>query len=152
MTELDKIIRVHGEANALLKQYGLAEEGWTFKLSGTKNAIGMCRHSLKQIEFSKWFLNSDPAEITDTLLHEIAHALVGKGHGHNALWKAKAREVGADPYANKEDVVTTATYNYVMRCPSCGREWKRYRMKQRNFGSKCPDCKVEVKIFKYVKR
>ena len=37
---------------------------------------------------------ADDAEIEDTLLHEIAHALVGRRHHHDAVWRAKAREIG----------------------------------------------------------
>ena len=37
---------------------------------------------------------ADEAEIEDTLLHEIAHALVGRRHHHDAVWQAKAREIG----------------------------------------------------------
>ena len=33
-------------------------------------------------------------EIDDTLLHEIAHALVGKAHGHDQVWQAKAVALG----------------------------------------------------------
>ena len=38
-------------------------------------------------------LHSDD-EVLDTILHEIAHALVGPQHGHDAVWRAKAREIG----------------------------------------------------------
>jgi len=33
--------------------------------------------------------------VRDTLLHEIAHALVGTAHGHDEVWKAKCLEIGA---------------------------------------------------------
>jgi predicted SprT family Zn-dependent metalloprotease len=33
-------------------------------------------------------------EIRDTILHEIAHALVGKAHNHDEVWRAKALEMG----------------------------------------------------------
>jgi len=33
-------------------------------------------------------------EILDTIKHEIAHAIVGNKHGHDDVWKAKARELG----------------------------------------------------------
>ena len=35
-------------------------------------------------------------EVKNTLLHEIAHALVGPGHRHNRVWRQKAREIGCD--------------------------------------------------------
>jgi hypothetical protein len=36
-------------------------------------------------------------EIVDTILHEIAHALVGPRHGHDTVWKAKCTDIGARP-------------------------------------------------------
>jgi len=41
-------------------------------------------------------LNSDEM-ITNTILHEIAHALTPK-HGHNKFWKRKAISIGCDGY------------------------------------------------------
>ena len=38
-----------------------------------------------------------PEEVRDTILHEVAHALVGPGHGHDTVWKATAAQVGARP-------------------------------------------------------
>lgn len=33
-------------------------------------------------------------EIENTILHEIAHAIVGVGHGHRLKWQEKAIELG----------------------------------------------------------
>lgn len=30
------------------------------------------------------------------VLHEIAHAIVGRGHGHDEVWAAKAEEIGSE--------------------------------------------------------
>lgn len=30
----------------------------------------------------------------DTVAHEVAHALVGPAHGHDAVWRRKAVELG----------------------------------------------------------
>jgi predicted SprT family Zn-dependent metalloprotease len=92
------------------------------------------------------------AEITDTLLHEIAHALVGPRHGHDLVWQAKCIEIGARPKRLAPPTAKSqAKFNYVIKCPNpeCGWQVKRFRMKQRNFGSLCPDCGTEVKIYKY---
>jgi hypothetical protein len=34
------------------------------------------------------------SEILDTILHEIAHALVGHKEAHGPVWVAKAKEIG----------------------------------------------------------
>ena len=36
-------------------------------------------------------------QVTDTILHEIAHALAGPGAGHGPAWKATASRLGATP-------------------------------------------------------
>jgi predicted SprT family Zn-dependent metalloprotease len=149
----EKIIDAHYLGTALLREHGL--DDWKFVLDNSKRRVGECRYHKREIGLSIWFLEkSSEAEIEDTIKHEIAHALVGpdvKSHGDE--WKAKAVEVGAKPRALAgEEAVSSAKPNYVMRCPSCGREWPRYRMRRRNFGAKCPNCNVEVKIFKYVRK
>jgi len=154
------MIAIHKEAQTLLKKHGLADEGWTFKISTTKRRMGACDYNSKQIEVSAYFLNSPQEELTDVLLHEIAHALVGPKNGHNYVWKAKCREIGANPSRTYETVkvVNTAQYNYVLRCPRCKREWKRYRLKRSLIGNAiCPTCTDEkgehifLQAFKYVK-
>ena len=156
MASLEKIVRVHKEAYALIAEHGLDKQGWTFTTSKTKRRIGDCSYQDKEIRVSEHFLDlSDWDDIVDVILHEIAHALIGPGYGHGYEWKQMARRIGANPDRVAESPVMdrkSAPYNYVMRCPNCGREWKRYRMRQRNFGSICPDCHVPVKIFRYVKK
>ena len=45
-------------------------------------------------------LDASEAEIRDTILHEIAHALAGPEARHGARWKAIARRIDATPRAN----------------------------------------------------
>jgi hypothetical protein len=33
-------------------------------------------------------------DIKNTILHEIAHAIVGENHGHRQVWQEKAIELG----------------------------------------------------------
>src|SRR4051794_40057748 len=79
-----------------MTQHGL--HGWSFAFNRRKRAMGLCRYSRKTIELSIYLVDRNGfEEILDTILHEIAHALVGPCHGHDAVWKAKCREVGAKP-------------------------------------------------------
>src|SRR4051812_2566770 len=114
MTNLNKILAVHAEANDLLKKHGLAEQGWIFELDTTKRCLGRCFHRDKKITFSHFYLYSPQTQITDTLLHEIAHALAGPGHKHDYVWQAKAREVGATPEACTTEGVNSAEPNYAL--------------------------------------
>ena len=41
--------------------------------------------------------------MTDTILHEIAHAIAGANAGHGPVWKAVAKRIGAAPRARAEE-------------------------------------------------
>jgi len=137
---------VEDRANFHMGRFGLIDEGWTFFWHNRKTQLATCFHSSKRIGFSTYWDHLERGEIEDTILHEIAHALVGPGHGHNATWKRKCVEIGADPtrcYEGPQE--SQATHNYELECPSCGREWKRHRLKFKN--PICPDCRVELEIW-----
>lgn len=136
------------EAETLLSNFGLSEQGWTFKFANTKKAIGRCYYRERTIEFSKHYIDSAPEHITDTLLHEVAHALVGPGHGHDGTWRRQAMLLGASPKSCAESdvgLVNSAKPNYELVCPRCGREWHRYRLRYNS--AQCPDCKIELDIY-----
>lgn len=84
-------------AEKAMWDHGLIQKGWTFKWSRAKHDFGYCYHSRKQINLSKplCLINEETA-IMDTILHEIAHALVGNSHGHDRVWRAKAIEIGCN--------------------------------------------------------
>lgn len=78
----------------LMTKHGLV--GWNFQFMRAKQTLGRCRHSTRTIYLSEpYMLSGTEAEITNTLLHEIAHALVGPGHGHDAVWRRKAISIGS---------------------------------------------------------
>lgn len=78
--------------------YGLTH--WNVVINDTKRTLGQCCHSIKTIKMSKaFFLHMEKADVLDTILHEIAHALVGPGHGHSAIWQDMAVRIGASPNA-----------------------------------------------------
>ena len=70
--------------------------GWTVVADRAKTRAGVCRFGKRQIGLSRPLteLHSEE-EVRDTILHEIAHALVGPEHGHDRVWRAKAREIGS---------------------------------------------------------
>jgi predicted SprT family Zn-dependent metalloprotease len=149
-SRVDKVIEVHKLANQLLREHGLYEQGWDFKLLNSKRQVGNCNHITKEIGFSIHFIHrTGMDEIKDTLLHEIAHALAGPREGHGRVWKDWCIAVGAKPERLAgEETVSTAKPNYILECPSCGRRWQRYRLKRGIYGAKCPDCKQVVTIYR----
>ena len=68
---------------------------WKIKFNKSKKNYGLCDGSKRVIYLSKTLLKiSTEEEVLDTILHEIAHAIVGYGFGHGKKWKEKAIEIG----------------------------------------------------------
>ena len=85
------------EAYHYLWYYGLKQRGWEFKFNKRLTSFGVCKHNKKIIELSMPLTEaSNHAKVTDTILHEIAHALVGSEHNHDEIWRRKALEIGCD--------------------------------------------------------
>ncbi len=83
-------------ANELMTLHNVRALGYTFKWHNRKHAAGTCSYSRKTIYLSKILTHyATDAEVKDTILHEIAHALT-EGHGHDHVWVAKAKEIGCD--------------------------------------------------------
>src|SRR4051794_33690107 len=80
----------------LMANHGLHD--WTFAFNRRRRSLGYCWYNRQAIELSVYFVERNGLEsIRETVLHEIAHALVGPGHGHGPVWQAKALEVGCKP-------------------------------------------------------
>ncbi len=82
---------------AELDKYGLSD--WHVRLTTDPNApfLGLCVYKDKSIILNAHHIDMHPrAEILNTILHEVAHAIVGPGYGHSETWAEKAREIGCD--------------------------------------------------------
>ena len=72
----------------LLRQHGL--DGWTLAFDGAKRRAGVCRYDVRVIGLSAPLTRLHARdEVRETVLHEVAHALVGPRHGHDAVWVAQ---------------------------------------------------------------
>ncbi|MGD8149978.1 SprT-like domain-containing protein [Ornithinimicrobium sp. Y1694] len=81
-------------ARDLLAEHALS--GWTFRFDRAKVRAGACHHRTREITLSPHVTAAhDEAQVRETLLHEIAHALVGPQHGHDSVWRARAIAIGA---------------------------------------------------------
>lgn len=81
-------------ATGLIGAHGL--QGWGFRFDRARVRAGACHHTTRTITLSPWITAAhDESQVRETLLHEIAHALVGPRHGHDTVWRAQARAIGA---------------------------------------------------------
>lgn len=80
-----------------IRKHGL--ENWGVRLTTDPNQpfLGLCIHKDKVIVLNAHHIDiHHDKDIINTIKHEIAHAIVGAGHGHDETWANKAREVGCD--------------------------------------------------------
>ena len=115
-----------------------------------------------EISINKAFARvCDIRDVKNTIVHEILHSLPN-GMTHKGAWKRYANTVNYKlPHYH---ITRTNSYEgyaeakpdakYVMYCPDCGREWKRYKktemithiLKGNNRRYHCPDCKTLVLV------
>jgi SprT protein len=122
----------------LLANHGLCD--WSFAFNRSKRQMGCCQYGPKVIELSRHFVERNTSDlIRDTLLHEIAHALVGPGHGHDVVWKAMCLRVGAKPerLSNEPDMPQG---RWQAICEGCGMRHHKYRRPKRMKGWYCCRC------------
>ncbi len=128
----------------LMRRHGLI--GWSFKFDHARRRFGSCRSRSKLITLSRplTMLNGE-AEVRDTLLHEIAHALT-PGDGHGAKWKAKCVVIGARPQRcyTEESVVSPArkAAPYEWGCVACNWWVQRRRLTRSRYV--CGKCRGKL--------
>jgi predicted SprT family Zn-dependent metalloprotease len=127
-------------ATELMDAHGLV--GWRIKLDHARRRAGQCDYTNKTISLSRLYVrHADIGHIRDTILHEIAHALVGPRHGHDAVWRQKAREIGCS--ATRCHSLSFARARWVMTCPNGCFSVERHRKKS---GLVCASCKSAVEF------
>jgi predicted SprT family Zn-dependent metalloprotease len=137
---------VEDRAQKLLERHrrvGGLDAGWTFGFDLAPVRAGICRYARKRIELSvSYCLRATRTQIEDTLLHEIAHAIVGQGHHHDTVWQAKAREIGCS--GERCHDVTHSVPQWVGRC-GCGQRWYRRRLHRRMWkNALCARCGLRI--------
>lgn len=114
-------------AISLMQQHGLRD--WTFRFTRAKTQLGICKFKPRVIALSAPLtLLNDEAQVRDTILHEIAHALAGVKAGHGWKWKMIARSIGAKPERCESGEVAQPKGKYVLTCKNCGIQQPVYRV------------------------
>lgn len=117
-------------ARRLMNEHGLGD--WVFTFDRAKTRRGWCHSGSRTIGMSEPLTRlADERTVRNTILHEIAHALAGPGHGHDAVWRRKALAIGCDGRrccADEPQVRQAAKWRAVC---SCGRKYHRHRLTQR---------------------
>ena len=118
-----------------MKKHGLFDKGWSYKFDNARNIAGRCYYQLRTISISRYFVNQletiTEKDITNTILHEIAHAYVGYKHAHNEVWRKKAIEIGCDGNKYCKRITEPGKYKYNFEC-SKGCKIGRHRKSKLN--------------------
>ena len=113
MTETQFLAKAKREINS----WGLSN--WTVKFDRAKIAFGRCHYQRKMITISLPLFHANKqnnfAEVWDTLLHELAHALSAihsRHYDHGTEWKKWCVRVGAKPQRCYGEDVAPAPAKY----------------------------------------
>lgn len=119
--ELDVAARMTRE---VMDDHGLHD--WRFSFDNARRRAGVTKYREKTICLSKVLIPLYTRnQVLDVVLHEVAHALVGPGHHHDAVWKAQALAIGASPSARLKGMPQPPA-PWMGECPQ-GHRVERYR-------------------------
>jgi hypothetical protein len=115
--------------NELLDQHLL--QGWSITFDNAKRRAGVCRHGPRVIGLSAPLTRLlSPDDVRETLLHEIAHAVVGADRGHDSVWVAQARAIGSTAQRCLAEDAPQVTAPWLGVCPA-GHTQERHRRPER---------------------
>lgn len=118
-----------------MAEHGLA--GWTFAFDRAVRRAGSCRYDTRRITLSRALTQlHTQAEVRDTVLHEIAHALC-PGEGHSQKWRRTAISIGSTGQRCVPREAPRVPGAWVGTCPA-GHTVDRHRAPQRV--ASCSQC------------
>lgn len=115
-------------ARTLINTHNLL--GWRFVWDNARSRGGQCCYSARTISLSRALVPLwTEDQVRNVLLHEIAHALVGPGHGHDGVWMYKCLSIGGD--GNRTHNNPTQARKWEAHCDTCGTVvGRRHRLTQ----------------------
>jgi predicted SprT family Zn-dependent metalloprotease len=86
-----------GLAVELMGQHNLLPR-WKFEFDGSKRRFGQTRYMDSTISLSRYLVELNTVnEVRQTILHEIAHAMLPPGTGHSDTWRRTLSRIGGIP-------------------------------------------------------
>eukprot|EP00930_Biecheleria_cincta_P044677 TRINITY_DN30757_c0_g1_i1.p1 TRINITY_DN30757_c0_g1~~TRINITY_DN30757_c0_g1_i1.p1 ORF type:complete len:382 (+),score=65.86 TRINITY_DN30757_c0_g1_i1:149-1294(+) len=120
-------------------------DSWQLGFDKCKRSFGKCSHKKQVVSLSDHFLTEQTTTkkmVLNTLLHEIAHALVGKTHGHDSVWRAKAISIGCDGRrCHSHAIVSSVEKPFELRCKKGCWSVGRYHQGVLSDTARCRQCK-----------
>lgn len=140
------------DINGKVQKVNISAIGYKFKFDSAKKRFGCCNYSTKTISLSKFLceanLNQIDGKITDTILHEIAHAIcvniygIIDGRGHDIKWQQIAKQIGSNGkrcYSLSDfGGINPPKSKYTLSCPTCEKETSMHRKPKRSYA--CGSC------------
>lgn len=83
-------------------------------------------------------------QVQETVAHELAHLLAGRGAGHGPAWARLMRSAGFDPDITTRGREHNSPPHYAHLCPRCGAARFRFGKPRRSVA--CPDCGAAMRI------
>jgi predicted SprT family Zn-dependent metalloprotease len=139
----DDLQAIAARATAWIAAHQL--KGWSFQFDHAIKRAGCCNYQTRVVSLAHAYARSAAdEEISDTLRHEIAHALVGQAHGHDQIWQATAVALGCAGH-RCHDVQFTPP-RYIVACEQgC---WVT-TAERRQRGALCRTCQSPVRYTTY---
>lgn len=92
--------------------------GWSIGWSRSRKRLGETCYSTRRIVFSRYFVReASPADLLDTIRHEVAHVIAGYEAKHGPEWKRACELTGAAPVSCKS-ARTGKHWIGVCQCPN----------------------------------
>jgi predicted SprT family Zn-dependent metalloprotease len=125
----DVLDQIRAQARAAMDAHDLTD--WNLVFDSAVQRAGATRFDRKVISLSAPLMRRYAEEgahdqIRETVLHEIAHALAGHRHNHDATWQAIARRIGSTGLRTVAPDAPTIEADWVGTCPA-GHTMTRHR-------------------------
>lgn len=115
-------------ATSLMETNGLTQKGWKFKFDNAVKRFGYCSSKgIISVSAPLTAVNSE-AEVKNTILHEIAHAIAGNHHDHDNYWQTVCKNIGGDGKRCYGSEVVKPSLRYKAVCSTCNKEFQKARL------------------------